>query len=43
VVLVYGVLAKQDNTFSAIQVIRKELTIRGVASTGGILKATMLN
>jgi len=34
IVLVYGALSKEENSFSAIQVVRKKLTIRGIASTG---------
>lgn len=37
IILVYGALGKEANTFSAIQVIRRRLIVRGVASTGGIL------
>ena len=34
IILVYGALSKEDNVFPAIQVIRKKLTIRGIAATG---------
>jgi NADPH:quinone reductase-like Zn-dependent oxidoreductase len=34
IILVYGALSKEENIFSAIQAIRKKLTIRGIASTG---------
>jgi NADPH2:quinone reductase len=36
IILMYGVLEKEDNTFPAIQAIRRKLVFRGVASTGGI-------
>ena len=36
IILVYGVLSKEANSFSAIQVIRKNLLIRGVASTAAL-------
>jgi NADPH:quinone reductase-like Zn-dependent oxidoreductase len=34
IVLPYGALSKEENTFPVIQVIRKKLTIRGLAATG---------
>jgi NADPH:quinone reductase-like Zn-dependent oxidoreductase len=36
VILVYGFLSKEANSFAAIQVIRKNLHIRGVASTAAL-------
>jgi NADPH:quinone reductase-like Zn-dependent oxidoreductase len=34
IILVYGALSKEDNSFPAIQAIRKKLTFRGIAATG---------
>lgn len=33
IILVYGVLSKEENIFPAIQALRKQLTIRGTAAT----------
>ena len=34
IILVYGVLSKEENIFPPIQAIRKKLTIRGITATG---------
>jgi NADPH:quinone reductase-like Zn-dependent oxidoreductase len=34
IIVAYGALSKEENVFSVIQVIRKKLTVRGIASTG---------